>query len=73
MDGLDIYIDDYSIADPIPPEMLAQMNQARGLLFDDAPGEEEPGQAAAPCDNLTGDGQNVPPAPESGEPPKENQ
>jgi hypothetical protein len=66
MDGLDIYIDDYSVADPIPPEMLAMMNQARGLLFDDEaqPGEAT-GQAAAPCDNLAGAGQNVPPAPES--------
>lgn len=27
MDGLDIYIDDYGIADPIPPEMLKQLNQ----------------------------------------------
>ena len=25
MDGLDIYIDDYSIADPLPPSMLAKM------------------------------------------------
>jgi hypothetical protein len=56
MDGLDIYIDDYSIADPIPEEMLAMMNQARGLLFDDAPPAEAPAQAAAPCDNLAGAG-----------------
>ncbi len=37
MDGLDVYIDDYSIADPISLEVLTQMNQAR-LLFaqDDA-------------------------------------
>jgi len=39
MDGLDVYIDDYSIADPIPTEMLAQMNQAR-LLFDEE-GEQD--------------------------------
>ena len=32
MDGLDVYVGDYSIADPIPAEMLAQMNSAR-LLF----------------------------------------
>jgi hypothetical protein len=37
MDGLDIYIDDYSIADPIPEAMLRQMNGAKFLnLFDDA-------------------------------------
>jgi hypothetical protein len=73
MDGLDIYIDDYSIADPIPPEMLAAMNQARGLLFDDAPATEATVQAAAPCDNLAGAGQNVSPVPESDLPAAENQ
>ncbi len=36
MDKLDIYIDDYSQPDPIPPEMLRQMYQAKSLfLFDD--------------------------------------
>lgn len=36
MDGLDIYIDDYTKSDPIPEEMLRQLNQAKGLfLFDD--------------------------------------
>ena|SRR2546426_1305271 len=39
MDGLDIYIDDYSKADPIPESMLRQMASAKFLkLFDD---EEE--------------------------------
>lgn len=33
MDGLDVYIDDYSKSDPIPEEMLRMMEQARGLLF----------------------------------------
>jgi hypothetical protein len=32
MDGLDIYIDDYNKFEPIPPEMLALMNHAKGLL-----------------------------------------
>src|SRR6185295_8282850 len=32
MDGLDTYIDDYSKPDPIPPAMLAALNQARGFL-----------------------------------------
>ena len=41
MDGLDVYIDDYSIADPIPAEMLAQMSQARMLFDAEAPGEHE--------------------------------
>jgi Protein of unknown function (DUF3306) len=44
MDGLDIYIDDYTKEDPIPPAMLRALNQARSLgLFDD----EEKGQTTA--------------------------
>ena len=73
MDGLDIYIDDYSISEPIPEAMLATLNQARGLLFE-AP--EEAGPAAetpADRDILAGDGQNVPLAVGGAEPPAENQ
>ena len=44
MDGLDVYIDDYGIPDPIPADMLASLNQAQGLLFDRI--EEEPELAA---------------------------
>ena len=33
MDGLDIYIDDYTKEDPIPPGMLAQLEHARATLF----------------------------------------
>lgn len=41
MDGLDVYIDDYSKPDPIPPEMLRQLASASFLrLFDEK--EEEP-------------------------------
>jgi hypothetical protein len=32
MDGLDVYIDDYSISEPIPAEMLAGMKQAQRIL-----------------------------------------
>ena len=32
MDGLDIYVGDYSQPDPIPPEMLRQIMHARALL-----------------------------------------
>jgi hypothetical protein len=51
MDGLDIYIDDYSKPDPLPLSMLRQMASAKFLkLFDD---EEEEAQkakdAAAPA------------------------
>ena len=44
MDGLDIYIDDYSKPDPLPLAMLRQMASAKFLkLFDD---EEEEAQKA---------------------------
>lgn len=69
MDGLDTYIDDYSISEPIPPEMLATLNQARFLFEADevqgetlaeAPetGAREDGQAEN-CDNLNRCGQKV--------------
>ena len=32
MDGLDVYIDDYSKNDPIPAEMLAQLKSAQRIL-----------------------------------------
>lgn len=32
MDGLDVYIDDYSKNEPIPPEMLAGLRQAQNIL-----------------------------------------
>lgn len=32
MDGLDVYIDDYSKSDPLPEAMLAQLEQARKIL-----------------------------------------
>ena len=32
MDGLDTYIDDYSISEPIPDAMLAQMRHAQSIL-----------------------------------------
>lgn len=59
MDGLDIYIDDYSISDPIPEEMLASLEHAKGLLFN-APEQED---EAVDSDILSADGQNVPPFP----------
>ena len=48
MDGLDTYIDDYSVADPIPVAMLRQMASAKFLnLFADA--EETPAPAGSPA------------------------
>lgn len=56
MDGLDTYIADYSVSDPIPPEMLAGLRQMQDLVEPaDAAGEspmlaetatEPPGNAA---------------------------
>jgi Protein of unknown function (DUF3306) len=68
MDGMDIYIDDYSQPDPLPLAMLRQMTSAKTLnLFDDAPEEatelnagdkattEEPKVVAqsAPAENIS--------------------
>jgi Protein of unknown function (DUF3306) len=56
MDRLDVYIDDYSKDDPIPPEMLAQLQRARAKLSgheeEKAAQEEEP----APRDGVVNDG-----------------
>lgn len=62
MDGLDTYIDDYSISEPIPPEMLATLNQVRFLF---AAEDAEPAVDASDepkvvdCDNLDRAGQKV--------------
>lgn len=45
MDGLDVYVEDYNSFEPIGEEMLRQLMQARGLLFDNGP---EPTASAAP-------------------------
>lgn len=44
MDGLDVYIDDYSQADPLPLSTLRQMQQARllGLLDDELVDQDKP-------------------------------
>ena len=43
MDGLDVYIDDYSKDDPIPQALLAQLEHAKSTLFGRA--EEKPKEA----------------------------
>ena len=47
MDGLDVYIDDYSKPDPIPESMLRKLAHAKGLLFDEKEDEQEPGDTPA--------------------------
>ncbi|WP_029525764.1 DUF3306 domain-containing protein [Polaromonas glacialis] len=65
MDGLDIYISDYSIADPIPESMLRQMVGARLLkIFNEDDENNDGGQEAAalqsPVDSLPPDDLNNP-------------
>jgi hypothetical protein len=54
MDGLDVYIDDFSKPDPIPPEWLGQMTQMARLGLYQEPAEEAPkaagDTAAGPAD-----------------------
>lgn len=59
MDGLDVYIDDYTKADPIPPDLLAQLEHARTTLFGPQPGQEPPSEtqpveAESPSQDTTG-------------------
>lgn len=44
MDGLDTYIADYSVVDPIPPDVMKRLRQFRTLLADEP---EEDGRPAA--------------------------
>ncbi len=41
MDGLDTYIDDYTKAEPISEELLAQLEHARQTLLERKPEQEE--------------------------------
>ena len=75
MDGLDIYIDDYSQPDPIPPEILAKLQHAREWLADDAaagpapdgatelvdavPVDHEGGQAATAAEAASAQGRSA--------------
>ena len=70
MDGLDTYIDDYSKADPIPPEMLAGMKQARRILDwaqnkEDEPEETVEGSVQLPAQSATREVDETPALPES--------
>jgi hypothetical protein len=63
MDGLDIYIDDYGVPDPLPAGMLRKMNQAWDLGLFGA--EERPGEGVLREASGAGAAQssdNLPPA-----------
>ncbi len=52
MDGLDIYIDDYSKSDPIPEAMLRAMTSSKFLkLFDEEEDAEKASDTAPPREN----------------------
>ena len=57
MDGLDVYIDDYSVGVPIPKSMLRQMVQARslGLLDDELVDQDKPPSPELPTDLAAND------------------
>jgi hypothetical protein len=70
MDGLDTYIDDYGIPDPIPDEMLRRMTQSKFLrLFDDEPPADGTATAASP--QASPDGAAAPALPQSDAPAAE--
>ena len=50
MDGLDVYIDDYSKPDPIPPEMMERIAHARDLIDHPSNRIEREQAAAAAAD-----------------------
>ncbi len=65
MDGLDIYIDDYSQPDPIPPEAMAKLQHAREwLMGNEAAPPVEVAPAVLDASPADGDGAapNPPPA-----------
>ena len=53
MDGLDVYIDDYSKEDPIPPTMLAQLQHARTTLFGAQAEEKEKAPEETPVAEIS--------------------
>lgn len=62
MDGLDIYIDDYSQPDPIPPEMMAKLQHAREWLQANAPAADP----EAPPPGAAGDAASAEAGPRAG-------
>jgi hypothetical protein len=65
MDGLDVYIDDYSKPDPIPEAMLRTLQHAKGMLFGD--GSKEPSAPAEKSGEVSADaaGESAPAHPDA--------
>lgn len=79
MDRMDVYIDDYSQADPLPESMLRQMASAKFLqLFEDEAESADKGMAGtgasedAKCAARDSVAQSTPPAPASAEDSTQN-
>lgn len=69
MDRLDVYIDDYSIPDPIPAAMLKTLSAARTLgLFDDEEKKQGAGAAAPALDQAASAQLAAPEAPPAADP-----
>ena len=49
MDGLDVYIDDYSQPDPLAPAMLRQMASAQFLKLVEEPSQDNPSASGPPA------------------------
>ena len=62
MDGLDVYIDDYSKPDPLPAGWLEQLNQVArlGEYHEPEPEEEAAGSPPASLAEVASDGQGAP-------------
>ena len=61
MDGLDTYIDDYGIPDPIDEVMLKNLAHAQGLIFDIEPTAEALTPIPLPASPLKGEEFALPP------------
>jgi hypothetical protein len=59
MDGLDVYIDDYSIPDPISPEILAQLRHSIAVLNPVFPADDHAPQLARDGDPASASDERV--------------
>ena len=68
MDGLDVYIDDYSKTEPIPPEMMAGLRQAQAIIASAKADTEDRERAARAEEQQSSKNEPVPGI----EPPRES-